>query len=81
MLCTQSSNYRLFRLDVLDFLDGEIVQHTLDEMIFLRRSKVLRWRNDHYDDNFKQALKKAGHTIKEGEMTSGLTIIWRMDKD
>jgi hypothetical protein len=39
MLCTQSLNYRLFRSDVLDFLDGEIVQHTLDEMIFLRRSK------------------------------------------
>jgi len=25
-------------------------------------------------------LIKAGHTIKEGEMTSGLGIIWRTDK-
>jgi gamma-glutamyltranspeptidase/glutathione hydrolase len=65
---------------VLDLLSGKTVQQTLDEPHLLRRGDSTELEQGRFDDTFKQALIKAGHTIKEGEMTSGLAIIWRTDK-
>ena len=65
---------------ILDLLDGKTVQQTLDEPHILRRGDSTELEQGRFDDTFKQALIKAGHTIKEGEMTSGLAIIWRTDK-
>jgi gamma-glutamyltranspeptidase/glutathione hydrolase len=65
---------------ILDLLAGKTVQQTLDEPHILRRSDSTELEQGRFDDSFKQALIKADHTIKEGEMTSGLAIIWRTDK-
>ena len=65
---------------ILDLLDGKTVQQTLDAPHILRRGDSTELEQGRFDDNFKQALMKAGHTIKEGDMTSGLAIIWRTDK-
>lgn len=65
---------------ILDLLDGKTVQQTLDTPHILRRGDSTELEQGRFDDNFKQALTKAGHTVKEGEMTSGLAIIWRTDK-
>ncbi|GAC1370926.1 MAG: gamma-glutamyltransferase [Aquirhabdus sp.] len=64
----------------LDLLGGKTVQQTLDTPHILRRGDSTELEQGRFDDGFKQALMKAGHTIKEGEMTSGLGIIWRTDK-
>lgn len=64
----------------LDLLGGKTVQQTLDTPHLLRRGDSTELELGRFDDGFKQALVKAGHTIKEGEMTSGLGIIWRTDK-
>jgi gamma-glutamyltranspeptidase/glutathione hydrolase len=65
---------------VLDLLGGKTVQQTLDEPHILRRGDSTELEQGRFDDGFKQALIEAGHTIKEGDMTSGLAIIWRTDK-
>jgi gamma-glutamyltranspeptidase/glutathione hydrolase len=65
---------------ILDLFDGKTVKQTLDEPHILRRGDSTELEQGRFDDSFKQALMKAGHTIKEGEMTSGLAIIWRTDK-
>ena len=65
---------------ILDLLAGKTVQQTLDEPHILRRGDSTELEQGRFDDGFKQALVKAGHMIKEGEMTSGLAIIWRTDK-
>lgn len=65
---------------MLDLLDGKTVQQTLDTPHILRRGDSTELEQGRFDNNFKQALTKAGHTIKEGDMTSGLAIIWRTDK-
>ncbi|MDE2420300.1 MAG: gamma-glutamyltransferase [Gammaproteobacteria bacterium] len=62
---------------ILDLLDGKTVQQTLDTPHILRRGDSTELEQGRFDNDFKQALIKAGHTIKEGEMTSGLAIIWR----
>jgi len=64
----------------LDLLGGKTVQQTLDTPHILRRGDSTELELGRFDDGFKQALINAGHTIKEGEMTSGLGIIWRTDK-
>jgi gamma-glutamyltranspeptidase/glutathione hydrolase len=64
----------------LDLLGGKTVQQTLDTPHILRRGDSTELELGRFDDGFKQALIQAGHTIKEGEMTSGLGIIWRTDK-
>ncbi len=64
----------------LDLFDGKTVQQTLDIPHILRRGDSTELEQGRFDDGFKQALIQAGHTIKEGEMTSGLAIIWRTDK-
>lgn len=65
---------------ILDLLGGKTVQQTLDEPHILRRGDSTELEQGRFDDRFKQALIKAGHTIKEGEMTSGLAIIWRTNE-
>jgi gamma-glutamyltranspeptidase/glutathione hydrolase len=65
---------------ILDLFDGKTVQQTLDEPHILRRGDSTELEQGRFDDRFKQALIQDGHTIKEGEMTSGLAIIWRTEK-
>jgi gamma-glutamyltranspeptidase / glutathione hydrolase len=65
---------------ILDLFSGKTVQKTLDAPHMLRRGDHTELELGRFDDDFKQALIKAGHTIKEGEMTSGLAIIWRTDQ-
>jgi gamma-glutamyltranspeptidase/glutathione hydrolase len=62
---------------MLDLLNGKTVQQTLDTPHILRRGDSTELESGRFDDAFKQSLIKAGHTLKEGEMTSGLAIIWR----
>ncbi len=61
----------------LDLVGGKTVQQTLDTPHILRRGDSTELEQGRFDDAFKQSLVKAGHTIKEGDMTSGLAIIWR----
>ncbi len=65
---------------ILDLLNGKTVKQTLDTPHILRRGDSTELEQGRFDDSFKQGLIKAGHTIKEGEMTSGLAIIWRTEK-
>ncbi len=65
---------------ILDLFSGKTVQQTLDTPHILRRGDHTELELGRFDDDFKQSLIKAGHTLKEGEMTSGLAIIWRTDQ-
>jgi len=62
---------------MLDQMNGKTVQQTLDTPHILRRGDSTELESGRFDESFKQALIKAGHSLKEGEMTSGLAIIWR----
>ncbi|AXI02847.1 gamma-glutamyltransferase [Aquirhabdus parva] len=64
----------------LDLLGGKTVQQTLDTPHILRRGDSTELEQGRFDDAFKQSLVKAGHLIKEGDMTSGLAIIWRTNE-
>ncbi|WP_410209105.1 gamma-glutamyltransferase family protein [Aquirhabdus sp.] len=64
----------------LDLLGGKTVQQTLDTPHVLRRGDSTELEQGRFDDAFKQSLVKAGHIVKEGDMTSGLAIIWRTNE-
>ncbi len=65
---------------ILDLFSGKTVQQTLDMPHILRRGDRTELELGRFDDGFKQGLMKAGHTIQDSEMTSGLAIIWWTDQ-
>jgi len=61
----------------LGLWQGKSVTQVLDEPHILRRGDSTELEQGRFDAAFEQSLTAAGHQVKEGDMTSGLAIIWR----
>ena len=60
-------------------INGQTVRDVLEQPHVLRRGDDTELEQGRFSDKQKQALIDAGHSLKEGEMTSGLAIIWRQN--
>lgn len=58
-------------------LNGQSVDKVLNQGHILRRGDRTELERGRFDEHFKHQLEQAGHLVSEGDMTSGLAIIWR----